>query len=322
MTMLAALWRRLWSMPILVLGTMALTFGANGVAARLAINEVPPLVLVFLRWAIVCVSLTFFFDRARWRELGRLGRSHWFLLGWMGLLGFAGFNALFYVAAYRTSAVNLTLLQSAIPPLVLIAAFAVFHTPVSARQVAGMVVTFGGVLLVAAHGDMRRLFELRFNRGDVFILIACVFYALYAVGLRVRPQGTPLVFFAGVSVSALLWTLPLGGAEILAGTAYRPSPTGWLLVLFIALGPSLAGQLCFMRGVDLIGPGRAGLFVNLTPAFGAICAVLVLHEAFTLADGIALTLGLAGISLAEWPGRLPNPSGLRRTEAADDPGLP
>ena len=321
MRMLTALWRRTWSMPILVLATMALTFGANGVAARLAINEVSPMVLVFLRWAIVCGVLALFFDRARWRELGRLGRSHWFLLGWMGLLGLAGFNALFYVAAYRTSAVNLTLLQSAIPPLVLIAAFAAFRTPVSARQVAGMIVTFGGVLLVAAHGNMRRLFEFKFNRGDVFILMACVLYALYAIGLRVRPSGTPLVFFAGVAVSALLWTLPLCGAEILAGGAIRPSPTGWLLALFIALGPSLAGQLCFMRGVDLIGPGRAGLFVNLTPVFGAICAVLVLHEAFSVADGIALTLGLGGISLAEWPGR-PSVSRQRHAAAAGDPRLP
>ncbi len=321
MTLLAALWRRLWSMPILVLGTMALTFGANGVAARLATNAVSPMILVFLRWAIVCVVLAFFFDRARWRELGRLARGHWFLLGWMGLLGNTGFNALFYVAAYRTSAVNLTLLQSAIPPLVLIAAFATFRTPVGARQVAGMVVTFGGVLLVAAHGDVRRLFEFKFNRGDVFILIACVLYALYAVGLRVRPPGTPLVFFAGLSVSALVWTLPLCGAEILAGAATRPSPAGWLLVLFIAFGPSLTGQLCFMRGVDLIGPGRAGLFVNLTPVFGAICAVLALHEAFTLSDGIALTLGLGGISLAEWP-RRPAVSRHRHAAAAGDPRLP
>ncbi len=319
--MITALCRRLWAMPIPVLVTMALTFGANGVAARLAVGEVSPLVLVVLRWAVVCAALVFLFDRARWRELGRLARTHWFLLGWTGLLGFAGFNALFYVAAYRTSAVNLTLLQSSIPPLVLAGTFAVFRTPVSASQVVGMVVTFAGVLLVAAHGDLRRLSEFQFNRGDLLVLLACVFYALYALGLRLRPPGTPLVFFAGMSASALLWSIPIGGAEVLAGRAYLPSLRGWLVTLFIAFGPSFTGQLCFMRGVDLIGPGRAGLFVNLTPIFGAVCAVLALHEAFTPADGIALALGLAGISLAEWPKRVPT-SRPRDAAAAGDPGLP
>ena len=322
--MLAALWRRFWSMPVLVLCAMALTFGANGVAARLAINEISPHVLVLVRWAIVCAALYPLLDRADRRELGRLARAHWFVLGWMGLVGFTGFNVLFYVAAHRTSAVNLTLLQSSIPPLVLLGTYAAFRTPVGVSQVAGMVVTFGGVLLVAAHGDLRRLSAFRFNQGDVYVLVACVFYALYTLGLRVRPAGTPLVFFAGTAFAALLWAIPFAGEEVLAGAAFAPSVKGWLVALFAALGPSLAGQLCYMRGVDLIGPGRAGLFANLIPIFGALCAVIVLHEAFTLADGIALTLGLGGISLAEWP-KYRSAAISRRNQdaaAAGDPGLP
>ena len=49
---------------------------------------------------------------------------------------------------------------------------------------------------------------------------------------------------------------------------------GGLILLYVALVPSLLSQIFYMRGVELIGPGRAGLFVNLVPIFGALLAVL------------------------------------------------
>ena len=297
----SALWRAFWSRAWLVLLYMAVGSGANGAAARLATGQVPPLVLVFLRWAIVCAALAWMLQREHWRELRALVRERWFTLGWMGLLGYSGFNTLFYVAAYDTSGVNLTLLQSAIPALVLVGAALVYRLPIRGVQIAGMALTFFGVLIVAAKGDLGRLSSLAFDRGDVMVLIACVFYAAYTLGLRARPASTPIVFFAGMAFAALLWAVPIAGYEIASGHAYWPSATGWALTLLIAFGPSFTGQLCYMRGVDLIGPARAGLFANLIPIFGALSAVAVLGETLQPAHAVAVALGLAGIALAEWP---------------------
>ena len=68
---------------------------------------------------------------------------------------------------------------------------------------------------------------------------------------------------------------------------------------FVALGPSLASQLLYMRAVELIGPNRAGLFSNLTPIFGALFAVLILGEEFHVYHALALAFALTGIWLAE-----------------------
>jgi drug/metabolite transporter (DMT)-like permease len=54
-----------------------------------------------------------------------------------------------------------------------------------------------------------------------------------------------------------------------------------------------------MRGVELIGPNRAGLFVNLVPIFGAILAVLLVGEPFGATEAAALALVLGGIACAE-----------------------
>ena len=51
--------------------------------------------------------------------------------------------------------------------------------------------------------------------------------------------------------------------------------------------------------MSLIGPSRAGVFVNLVPVFASIMALLVLHEPFEPFHAVALGLVLGGIWLSE-----------------------
>jgi drug/metabolite transporter (DMT)-like permease len=67
----------------------------------------------------------------------------------------------------------------------------------------------------------------------------------------------------------------------------------------VVIGPSILSQLFFMRAIELIGPGRAGVFVNLVPVFAPLLAVLVLGERLALYHGLALVLVLGGIWIAE-----------------------
>jgi len=226
-------------------------------------------------------------------------RARWPYLAAMALAGYTGFNVLFYLAGHWTSAVNITLLQGSIPPMVLAGAALFTGEKVVFRQIAGMAVSFLGVGIIATRGDLAHLGALSFNLGDLMMLAACALYAAYAIALRKRPRLPPLVFFAGMAVAALVETLPFFAAEVALGKAFWPTGKGWALALFVALAPSLISQLFFMRAVELIGPGRAGIFSNLTPLFGAFFAIVLLGEPFHLYHAAALTLGLAGIALAE-----------------------
>ncbi|NIR60051.1 MAG: EamA family transporter, partial [Gammaproteobacteria bacterium] len=71
------------------------------------------------------------------------------------------------------------------------------------------------------------------------------------------------------------------------------------IVALVALFPSLLAQCSFIVGVDLIGPGRAGVFVNLVPVFAAALAVATLGEPFEAYHGVALALVLGGIWVSE-----------------------
>lgn len=298
MTILQSLWKGLWGQAYVLLILTTLMWGGNAIAGRLAVGEVSPMVLTGLRWVIVVVVLLPLVGRqviAEWSKI----RASWLVIALMGAFGFTAFNALFYAAAHHTSAVNLTIFQGAIPVLVLLGTVLFLGARVILLQVLGMIVTIIGVVLVSVKADFEILRTLALNIGDVWMLIACVLYAAYTLGLRHRPAIPGLVFFAAMAVVAFLTSLPLVGIEIAQGAAQWPTPKGWLILLYVGLLPSLVSQIFFMRGVELIGPARAGLFVNLVPVFGALLAVLLLGEPFALYHALGLALVLGGIWLAE-----------------------
>jgi drug/metabolite transporter (DMT)-like permease len=217
----------------------------------------------------------------------------------MGALGFTAFNALYYVAAHWTSAVNIGILQGSLPVFVLIGAFLAYRTPVGRLQLTGVAVTMLGVVLVASRGDLSRLTGLAFNLGDVLMIVCCALYAGYTVALQRRPAVGALSLFTVLAAAALLTSLPLVGLEAALGHLQWPTPRGWIIVALVVLFPLFLAQIFFIRGVALIGPGRAGVFVNLVPVFASILAVAVLGETVALFQAAALVLVLGGIGLSE-----------------------
>ena len=211
--MIARAWRWLFGQPYLLLTLTTLLWSGNAVASRMAVGEISPMALTCLRWVIVCAVLLVLARKqvaADWPLLAPRWRS----ILWMGLLGYTGFNALFYAAGHHTSAVNIAIIQGAIPIGVLIGALLVYRMPVGVAQGVGFLLTFVGVGAVALQGDLATLGTLSFNIGDVWMLIACAFYSAYTLGLRERPKTSGFAFFALLAGVAMLTSLPLLAYEV------------------------------------------------------------------------------------------------------------
>jgi drug/metabolite transporter (DMT)-like permease len=290
-------------------------WAGNAVAGRLAVGEISPMVITSLRWALVSVLLVGIKPHRlvqAWPELRRNGRK----IVLMGASGFTIFNAMFYVSAHHTTAVNIAILQGAIPVFVVLGTVILQGARVGFIQTIGIAATLLGVVVVTTNGDPGALAALELNFGDALMLVACLLYSGYTLALRDRPNVPNLVFFAALAFVAFATSLPLLAYEVATGTALWPTREGWMLLLFIALFPSFLAQLAFMRGVQLIGPGRAGLFANLTPVFGAFLAVLILGEPFGLFHFVALVLVVGGILVAELAGRSRAAAAARKAEKA------
>ena len=214
-----------------------------------------------------------------------------------------GFNALYYVAAHYTSAINIGILQGSMPIFVLAGAYLAHGTRASLIQWAGVLITALGVVVVATRGAPLAILEVELNKGDLAMLAACGLYALYTVALRDRPAMPGNAFFALLAIIAAVTSLPLVGYESYMTGFKLPTVTGLLVTLWVAIFPSFLSQIFYLRGVDLIGPGRAGVFVNLVPVFAAVMAVTLISEPFAPFHAVALALVIGGIWLAQRTGK-------------------
>lgn len=276
----------------------SLFWGGNAVAGRLAVGDVSPMTLTCVRWGLITLFLGFLL-RAGIREKLSVMRAHWKQIALMGIFGHAVFNGLFYFAAHYTTAMNILILQGAIPALVMLGALVIFRTSIGIVQGIGMAVALAGVVLVATGGSPERLFELEFNFGDLLMLGGCVVQAGYYLSLRNRLPLDPLLLFFAMGVAAFLSSVPLLAWEVGAGITVWPTLLGFALLAFVSIFPSTLAQLFLIHGIRIIGPARAGLFINLVPVFGALLAIMVLGERMASYHLIALAAVVCGILLAE-----------------------
>ena len=96
----------------LFLTLTTLCWGGNAIFSRLAVGEVSPLTLVTLRWTTVLILLLIIARKDVIRDWPVLKQHLGYFMA-MGGIGFTGFNALFYIAAHTTTAVNIGIIQGA-----------------------------------------------------------------------------------------------------------------------------------------------------------------------------------------------------------------
>ena len=278
--------------------TMAF-WGGNAVAGKFAVGEISPFVLTFLRWtlaALIVISFAWPHLRRDWPTI----KASFPYLGGMGAMGFAVFAGLLYLGLVTTTAINATIIQAAMPMFIFALNFAFFRTAATPLQVLGYSLTLVGVAIAAGQGDLSGLLALDLNQGDLFVILAAIVYAGYSVALRQKPSMHWLSFLTVLFVAGSLASIPFVIAESLTGHAIWPhSTTGWTVLAFVTLLPSLLAQAFFIRGNEVLGSNAAGLFLNLIPIMGAIFSVALLAERFHLFHAASLALVLGGIALAQ-----------------------
>jgi drug/metabolite transporter (DMT)-like permease len=275
-----------------------LGWGGNAVMGKFAVGHVGPMTLTLSRWTIallIILAISLPQIRADWPAI----RRHWLVCFVFSGLGFTGFNALLYSALQHTSAINVAIEQAGIPGVIFLGNFLLFRIRLGAGQLLGYLITLVGVAVTASNGSLATILDLDFNSGDLLMLLACVVYAGYTISLRYKPDIHWKSMFASSAFGALVAAVPLFAWELSSPAFVVPDRIGWIAMLFTALVPSLVCQILYVRGIELIGSNRAGLFINTIPVFGTLLAVIFLREPLLGFHALALGLVLSGITIAE-----------------------
>ncbi|ESQ78062.1 DMT family transporter [Asticcacaulis sp. YBE204] len=277
----------------------SLLWAGNMVAGKLAVGHITPAMLSAARWVLAAGIIFAVSIKPLKRDWPVIKRNLPLLLAY-GFFGFAAFNIVLYTALEHTTAINVVIEDAGIPLVIMLVNFALFRVKASWAQIAGFLVTLIGVGLTATHGDLSRIAQLDLNIGDALMLLAVLIYGVYTVTLKYKPDIHWQSLMAVPTLGALMAAIPyLLWMSRDTGIVW-PDATGWWIVLYCGLLPSLVSQVTYIRGVELIGPNRAGLFINTIPLFGVVLSVLIPREPLHGFHFAALGLIVAGIVFAEW----------------------
>ena len=273
-----------------------LFWAGNYTIGRWAAGHVPPVTLAFLRWTGAALLILPFAWPALKREWPMI-RAHLPILLVLGITGIGLFNTLQYIALTETTATNAGIINSSGPIMIAVLSFFLNGERLRPLQLAGIAVSLSGVLVVISRGDLGHLSGLDVNIGDLVMLVAMAVWALYTALLQRRPALDAFAFAAVTYIVASLLNAGLSVFEIAGGARVDWSPASVAAICYRAVFPSFLAYLCFNRGVEIIGPARAGAFMNLVPLFTMLLAVVFLGEQLALYHGVSLALIISRIWL-------------------------
>ncbi|MEK6246139.1 MAG: DMT family transporter [Pseudomonadota bacterium] len=275
-----------------------LFWAGNWIIGRALRDAIDPVTLNFYRWAIAALVLAPFALpglRAKWAAIRRSAG----MLALLALTGVALFQSLVYLGLRTTTAVNAVLLNSSGPLFMLLCSWFIERERAGRRQVAGMLVSLAGILVILSRGEWANLLRLEVHAGDVLILLAMPVWGVYSVLLKRRPPELDgVTFLFVISVAGVAMLAPAAAWEALQAPPRWPGGGVAAGVLYVGLAASVGAFICWNRGVEIVGANAAGFTLHLLPAFGTVLAIVFLNESFQAFHAAGIATILAGVVIA------------------------
>ena len=268
---------------------MCVIWGIPYLFIRIAVTELPPVVLVAARTTIAAaILLPIALSRGAIRPLLKL---------WLPLVVFAaleiGIPWLALSSAEQHISSSLAGLLISAVPLVTMAASTAFgnHEQVGPANVVGLLIGIAGVAAIVGLDVGTAGIVPLAEMGAVVIgySVAPVVLSRYLLGVSsvgVTAAALSLCAIAYIPAAALQWPHTLPTLGVIAA------------VLVLAVVCTAAAFLMFFALIGEIGPVRASVITYVNPAVAAVLGVVALRETLTAGMGIGFVLVLIGSALA------------------------
>jgi drug/metabolite transporter (DMT)-like permease len=275
-------------------------YGTSYVAMRLAVDDVGPVTLAFLRLAIACAILIPICFGLRKAGPGPPSAGDRRTFFWMGFIGFTLALAFSHWGLLSSTATNGALLIATEPIALVALAPIVLGERLTAREGWGTALALLGATVVVVDGVPGLTVALAPHwRGDLLLLLSGVCFAAYSLlGRPVLARHPSLTVTTWSFVWALVTTTPLVALEWQVGRRPAWTTLGVGAVLYLGVVITGLGYLVWNWALERVSAARAAIFLNLQPLVGTLLGVLWLREAFTVFTAGGSLLIIAGLWLA------------------------
>lgn len=278
-----------------------IVWGASFVATKVALREVSPATVVWLRFGMGVVILGL--AVALRRQFTLPSRSELRYFGLLGLLGITFHQWLQSTGLVTAQATTTAWIISTTPIFIALLAWLLLKEQLGWAKPAGILLAAVGVLLVVSKGDWSALFAGRLGtRGDLLILLSAPNWAVFSVlsrrGLQCHPAARMIFYVMGLGwlFTSLLFFSGPGPGEI-----SRLTSGGWLAVAFLGIFCSGLAYVFWYDALKAIPASQVGAFLYIEPFITVMVAWIVLQEPLLLASLAGGLFILAGVYLVNRP---------------------
>ena len=274
-------------------------WAVNAIVSRLAPGHIGPYSLALGRW-LIAGSVLALLSRTELRQHGHEWRRRPWPYVALGFFGMFVCGAIFYKAGRTTQAINMGLIYSTSPIMIMVAStWWLGERRLSAMQWTGVALALLGVLHVVTGGHAWRVSDIRWVEGDFWVMLCAVAWAGYALVLRHVPSAlSDMARLSLINLTGVVLLLPFAASEWLDPL----SPTlGWTalgLVLIAAIIPGIGSYLIYGWSQRVLGAARVSVTMYLGPLWNALLAWLLLGEQLGHQHWVGALMILPGIYLA------------------------
>jgi drug/metabolite transporter (DMT)-like permease len=278
---------------------VCLIWGTTYLGIRIALETIPPLLMAAMRW-MTAGGLLILVLRLRGERLP--ARREWPSLAILGIL-LLGFGNGAVVWAEQTVPSGLTAVLVATSPFWMVGIDALMPDgdPLTLRRVLGLVVGFGGIVMLVWPEISLEGSGGRFLGGVIAAQIACVGWAVGSSYARKRGRGHARA--ENVLVTAAFEMLFGGIALLIVSLALHETArltftprTGGALVYLIFAG-AIGGFSAYAYALKHLPVATVSLYAYVNPIIAVILGALVLREDFGVRMAIAAAVVLTGMLL-------------------------
>ena len=282
---------------LLVLATMF--WSGNFIVGKFAtLFEIPPLTLNVLRWISVWFILIPFTYKEIYNNLPSI-KKNWLVISFMGVITISTFNSVVYFALNYTQVINAVLVLAAIPAATIVLSSLMKIEKTNIFQLFGLLLSIIGIGSIISNGDIQKIIFLNFNNGDLWMLVCVFTWALYSTLLKKHKfkfsQFTLIQLMVSVGI---LFLIPQFFYEKVIGLEVNLNKAFFLILFYVVVFPAIAAYYCWQKGVEIIGPNRASMFIQLMPLFSAVMAIIIFNEKFELYHFAGAAFIVSGIYLS------------------------
>ena len=286
-------------LAIILLIASSFFWSGNFFSGKIAfLSDLTPFKLSFFRWILALLILLPFTYTQIIKDL-EYYKKNILLMTVISILGVTIFNSFTYISLQTTMVLNSTLMASVAPVMMIGFSWLIFRTKTTTLQFTGIILSLLGAFAIVLKGNLNNLFNLYFTAGDLWMLAAVVSWCLYSVLLKkIDNKTSQLANLEVMIIIGVIFIIPFYIMESFNST-YLPS-TGLDLAIigYVAVFASIVAFFSWNKGVSIIGPNRASLFLHLIPVFSAIWAISFLNEKFAFFHVIGVLFILSGIILS------------------------